>query len=49
MNETSYIFDVVNTSLDKFYLTVLQEVNGKVRGSSTGVQTQLIVYKIAET
>ena len=49
MNETSYIFDVVNTSLDKFYCSVLQEVNGVVRGSSTGVQTQLIVYKIAET
>ena len=49
MNETSYIFDVVNTSLDKFYCSVLQEVVGKVRGSSTGVQTQLIVYKIAET
>ena len=49
MNETSYIFDVVNTSLDKFYCSVLQEVDGKVRGSSTGVQTQLIVYKIAET
>ena len=49
MNETSYIFDVVNTSLDKFYLTVLQEVAGKVRGSSTAVQTQLLVYKIAET
>ena len=48
-NETSYVFDVVNTSLDKFYLTVLQEVAGKVRGSSTGVQTQLLVYKIAET
>ena len=49
MNETSYVFDVVNTSLDKFYLSVLQEVDGKVRGSSTAVQTQLIVYKIAET
>mgnify|MGYP006211174017 CR=1 FL=1 len=49
MTETAYIFDVVNTSLDKFYCSVLQEVNGKVRGSSTGVQTQLIVYKIAET
>ena len=49
MNETSYIFDVVNTSLDKFYCSVLQEVAGKVRGGSTAVQTQLIVYKIAET
>ena len=48
-NETSYIFDVVNTSLDKFYLSVLQEVDGKVRGGSSAVQTQLIVYKIAET
>ena len=49
MNETSYIFDVVNTSLDKFYCSVLQEVAGKVRGGSSAVQTQLIVYKIAET
>ena len=49
MNETSYVFDVVNTSLDKFYLGVLQEVAGKVRGSGTSVQTQLLVYKIAET
>ena len=49
MNETSYVFDVVNTSLDKFYLTVLQEVAGVLRGSGTAVQTQLLVYKIAET
>ena len=49
MNETSYIFDVVNTSLDKFYCSVLQEVAGKVRGGSSAVQTQLIVFKIAET
>ena len=48
-NETSYVFDVVNTSLDKFYCSVLQEVAGKVRGSGTSVQTQLLVYKIAET
>ena len=49
MNETSYVFDVVNTSLDKFYLGVLQEVDGAVRGSSQGIRTQLLVYKIAET
>ena len=48
-NETSYVFDVVNTSLDKFYLSVLQEVAGVLRGSSIAVQTQLLVYKIAET
>ena len=49
MNETSYIFDVVNTSLDKFYLGVVQEVDGAIRGASTATQTQLLVYKIAET
>ncbi len=50
MNEASYVFDVTSTTNCKFKLSVLQEVNGKVRGGpSNFVQTQLIVYKIAET
>ena len=49
MNETSYVFDVVNTGLDKFKLSVQQEVDGVVRGDSKGVKTQLLVYKMAET
>ena len=49
MMETTYVFDVVNTGLDKFKLAVQMEVDGTVRGSSDSVKTQLIVYKIAET
>ena len=49
MHETSYVFDVVNTSLDKFKVAVQQEVDGAVRGDSKGVKTQLLVYKMAET
>ena len=49
MNELSYVFDVVNLSNDKFYLAVQQEVDGDLNGSSNAVQTQLIVYKMAET